>query len=80
MTTRESYTGAHVRSLAPHHAPLRTRRDLDSWDAFYPALKRSQFAQSVFDILFVLFAFLFVSITGIGFAFAAAVCLFVRIP
>ena len=67
MTTRESYTGAHVRSLAPHHAPLRTRRDLNL------------FVQRAIDILCIAFLCAFVNLAGLAVTFAVYVCLFERV-
>ena len=42
-------------------------------------LKRSNFAQSIFDVFALLAIFLFFSVTGVGLAFAFFVCLFVSL-
>ena len=68
-----------VQPWAPHHAPLRTRRDLDSFSAGSP-FKRSEPLQTFIDCLAMLAGFLLVSFTGVGIAFAMFVLLFVRIP
>ena len=68
MSTRESYTGAHVRSLAPHHAPYSdTRRDLNL------------FVQRAIDILCIAFLCAFVNLAGLAVAFAVYVCLLERV-
>lgn len=68
-----------VQPWAPHHAPLRTRRDLDSLSTC-PALERGKFTQSLLDVLAIATGVLLACATGVGFAFAIYVCLFVRIP
>lgn len=62
-----------------HHAPLRTRRDLDSISTC-PALERGKFTQSLLDVLAIASGVLLACATGVGFAFAIFVCVFVRIP
>lgn len=44
-----------------------------------PELKRSNLAQAILDVLFVFSAFLFVTITGVGIAFAVLTLLFVNL-
>lgn len=44
-----------------------------------PALKRANLAQAILDVLFVVSAFLFVAVTGVGIAFAFLTLLFVNL-
>lgn len=56
-----------VQPWAPHHAPLRTRRDLNL------------FVQRAIDILCIAFLCAFVNLTGLAVAYAVYVCLFERV-
>lgn len=78
MSSDLRITGADYAGRS-HHAPLRTRRDLDSLSAGSP-FKRSEPLQTFIDCLAMLAGFLLVSFTGVGIAFAMFVLLFVRIP
>lgn len=92
MSTRESYTGAHVNSLAPYAPDAKhIRRDSFQLAGLTPPgpVTRSHglaarndhasITQSLIDAAAVVFAILFVSVTGIGLVFAVFCLLFVSL-
>jgi hypothetical protein len=93
MSTRESYTGAHINSLAPHYAPYSTLNRRDSFQlagrsSLRPVsrshgtrrkIDHASITRSLIDAAAVVFALLFVSVTGIGLVFAVFCLLFVSL-
>lgn len=91
MSTRESHTGAHVNSLAPHYAPdaKHYRRDSIHLAGLIPPgpVTRSHslgarnesasITQSLIDVAAVTFWFLFIALVGVSITAAILILMFV---